>query len=121
MAPLGSRDRERFAALKRLAFDLQGGRCGICGGLMNPPAPEGTDRKRWQRPPAGLRPTFDHLVPRSAGGTDDPANLHLACRACNLRRGDAAADPAWRSIAARLSEAGAEWPPNLAAGPWRLP
>jgi 5-methylcytosine-specific restriction endonuclease McrA len=29
----------------------------------------------------------DHIVPRVAGGTDDPANLRAACQPCNLRRG----------------------------------
>jgi 5-methylcytosine-specific restriction endonuclease McrA len=27
---------------------------------------------------------IEHIVPRSKGGTDDEANLWLACRACNL-------------------------------------
>jgi 5-methylcytosine-specific restriction endonuclease McrA len=31
--------------------------------------------------------TVDHLVPRSAGGTDDPANLAAAHASCNYRRG----------------------------------
>jgi hypothetical protein len=30
--------------------------------------------------------TIDHLVPRSAGGSDDEENLALACRNCNERR-----------------------------------
>lgn len=29
----------------------------------------------------------DHIIPRSQGGTDDPANLRAACEPCNLRRG----------------------------------
>jgi hypothetical protein len=31
---------------------------------------------------------FDHIVPRNAGGTDEPTNLVLACRSCNSRRHD---------------------------------
>lgn len=31
--------------------------------------------------------TLDHLVPVSAGGTDEPSNLALAHRGCNSRRG----------------------------------
>jgi len=30
--------------------------------------------------------TVDHLVPRSAGGTDDDSNLVLACATCNLAK-----------------------------------
>lgn len=29
----------------------------------------------------------DHVLPRSRGGDDSPANLRAACRDCNLRRG----------------------------------
>lgn len=39
------------------------------------------------RSPHPRSATFDHLVPVSAGGTDDPANLALAHRDCNTRRG----------------------------------
>lgn len=28
----------------------------------------------------------DHIVPRSAGGTDDPANIQLLCEPCNRRK-----------------------------------
>jgi hypothetical protein len=30
----------------------------------------------------------EHIVPSSKGGPDDPVNLSLACRACNLYKGD---------------------------------
>jgi hypothetical protein len=30
----------------------------------------------------------EHVVPTSRDGTDDETNLCLACRACNLRKGD---------------------------------
>jgi HNH endonuclease len=30
----------------------------------------------------------EHAIPPRHGGTDDPANLALACRACNLRKSD---------------------------------
>lgn len=32
-------------------------------------------------------PNLDHIVPYSKGGSDDEANLRLACRQCNLMRG----------------------------------
>lgn len=31
--------------------------------------------------------TLDHVVPKSAGGTDAPANLVLCCRLCNSFKG----------------------------------
>jgi 5-methylcytosine-specific restriction endonuclease McrA len=34
--------------------------------------------------PAGCR---DHRIPKSRGGTDDPANIVLACRRCNTSKG----------------------------------
>ena len=30
----------------------------------------------------------EHILPKSRGGTDDEANLCLACRSCNLRKSD---------------------------------
>lgn len=33
--------------------------------------------------------TWEHLVPRSRGGTDAPWNLALSCYPCNHRRGNA--------------------------------
>lgn len=30
----------------------------------------------------------DHILPQSRGGSDDPDNLALACRACNLFKSD---------------------------------
>lgn len=32
-------------------------------------------------------PSLDHVVPKSLGGSDDPANLKTACRSCNSRKG----------------------------------
>jgi len=31
--------------------------------------------------------TFDHIIPRADGGTDDPRNLQLAHQGCNIARG----------------------------------
>jgi hypothetical protein len=35
-----------------------------------------------------VRFTIDHVLPQSAGGSDDADNLALACRNCNERRGN---------------------------------
>jgi hypothetical protein len=40
--------------------------------------------ERWQF----VRFTIDHVLPQSAGGSDDVDNLALACRNCNERRGN---------------------------------
>jgi 5-methylcytosine-specific restriction endonuclease McrA len=29
---------------------------------------------------------FDHVIPRSMGGSGEPGNVELLCRACNLRK-----------------------------------
>ena len=46
----------------------------------------------------------DHVVPQASGGSDDFANLALACRSCNLRKGTAqrARDPETGQIVALL-------------------
>lgn len=49
-----------------------GDRCALCGGSFG----------------IGLgRRTLDHIIPRSRGGTDHPANLRLAHFKCNHQRG----------------------------------
>lgn len=53
-------------------FELQRGRCIYCHALF-------TDTRR---------PTRDHLVPLSYGGTAWALNLVLACHSCNSRRGE---------------------------------
>ena len=40
--------------------------------------------ERWQF----IRFTIDHVLPQSAGGSDEDDNLALACRNCNERRGN---------------------------------
>ena len=51
----------RVAVYKRDRF-----RCSFCGETWNL--------------------TLDHIVPWSAGGSDDPSNLRTLCRDCNERR-----------------------------------
>jgi endogenous inhibitor of DNA gyrase (YacG/DUF329 family) len=46
------------------------GRCGIC-------------RKPVRAKKGPMRPSIDHIQPRSRGGSDDLANLHLAHLRCN--------------------------------------
>lgn len=56
--------------------EAQNHRCCWCGVRMDEMAPDKRDR-----------PTFEHVIPLSDGGTDSPDdNLAVACRACNLGR-----------------------------------
>jgi len=32
--------------------------------------------------------TVDHVIPLSRGGSDHPSNMVVACRPCNLKKGD---------------------------------
>jgi 5-methylcytosine-specific restriction endonuclease McrA len=53
-----------------------GYRCAYCH-------QEATPTNRWE---------VDHIVPRSRGGSDRPANLALSCHACNQAKGDQTAE-----------------------------
>lgn len=44
---------------------------------------DGTERKC-----LGTATTADHIVPRSKGGSDRPANLRASCVPCNMHRGN---------------------------------
>ena len=68
-------ERRRFFA--RL-FTAQRGRCIYC-------------RKQMEQPVSYLRcpdtATFDHIVPKCAGGLTEESNLVLACHECNQAKG----------------------------------
>lgn len=53
----------RFEVLKRDGF-----KCSYCGAT----------------PKAGAVLQVDHVKPKAAGGTDDPANLTTSCKDCNV-------------------------------------
>lgn len=75
--PLDSWGRRRL--MQRLA-GAQNWRCCHCGVRTN----EAT------RPED--QPTIEHVIPRALGGTNDEANLAMACADCNNKRGH---DLAW--------------------------
>lgn len=64
------RATKRFEALRVAAlaamYKEQGGRCAGC-----------------QMPLPARLMSIDHIIPRSAGGDDDPGNLQLLCHYCN--------------------------------------
>lgn len=45
----------------------------------------------------------DHILPRSRGGADSLANLHLICKSCNLMKG-ALTDGEFRDLLAYLKD-----------------
>lgn len=71
--------------LFRSLWQAQAGCCALCGR----PMPESRFRTAhatiWKRE----RPTFDHIIPRAAGGPDRPENLQLAHARCNKKKGKA--------------------------------
>lgn len=69
-APIAATRRAKIPTGIKYAVETRDGRmCAYCG---NPSGPF----------------QFDHLHPRSRGGTDAPNNLVLACQACNLDKSD---------------------------------
>lgn len=58
--------------------DRDGWRCHLCAKKVNRTLP-GTHPKG---------PTIDHLIPIADGGVDEPANVALAHRQCNVTRRD---------------------------------
>lgn len=68
----------RYVALARQILERDGYRCGLCRKRINPR----------QRAPHPLSASIDHIVPRSAGGTDALENLQAAHLRCNSHRGN---------------------------------
>lgn len=63
--------------------------------------------ERWQY----VRFTIDHILPIAEGGTDDPANLALACFHCNRRKSNkrTAFDEATDQLVALFNPRAQEW------------
>lgn len=59
--------------------------CWLCGGAIDPAALRDS----------AMGGTVDHLVPRSRGGGNEPGNLRLAHKRCNVRRGSHLPELAW--------------------------
>jgi hypothetical protein len=72
--------------------------CWLCGGAIDPSA--GRD--------SAMCATVDHLVPRSRGGSNEPDNLRLAHKRCNVRRGNQLPELSWP----------AEWPMLMTVHLW---
>ncbi|MGB3626716.1 MAG: HNH endonuclease signature motif containing protein [Henriciella sp.] len=77
--PLRPAESELFQSLWR----DQAGQCALCGKPMPSTRFHVAHASIWKRE----RPTFDHIVPRAAGGPDTPENLQLAHARCNRIKG----------------------------------
>lgn len=79
--------RANFADPKAIRAWLRGrdgDNCFLCGELIDFTLPVAG---KWPASPRSMGVTIDHRLPRSAGGRDDFANLHLAHGRCNQRKG----------------------------------
>lgn len=74
---LRPRRKQGYQKHAAAVFERDGWTCWLCG----QPIPQDA------RVPDPRAATLDHLVPRSRGGDDDPANLGAAHFVCNVRRG----------------------------------
>lgn len=71
--------------LFRTLWAAQEGCCALCGLAMPESRFDLAHATLWKK----QRPTFDHIRPKAAGGSDAPGNLQLAHAICNLRKGAA--------------------------------
>lgn len=76
----------RIKSLRRQAFKRQGGLCCYCGARMWLSSPDELPCPLPSSAAARLKCTAEHLVPRSEGGTNTPANIVAACAHCNHTR-----------------------------------
>lgn len=61
----------------------QQGLCALCGKAMPKGRFDVAHATVWKK----LRPSFDHIRARAAGGADGKGNLQLAHAECNWRKG----------------------------------
>lgn len=73
-------DPQKRDELRAKLFEQQGGLCHLCGKPMT------LDRAERTRAPKTFA-SFDHVKPKSDGGTSYHTNLKLAHRSCNSERG----------------------------------
>jgi len=86
------------ARTDRTIAERDGWWCWLCGGAIDPDAPTNSPNQG----------TVDHLVPRSRGGSSGLANLRLAHRRCNVRRGNHLPELQWPR----------EWPMLMTVHVW---
>ena len=67
--------REISKETRAYVLDRNGFTCQMCGAVAGEPHPHDSTRK--------TRLHIGHIVDKSMGGTDDPANLKAVCSVCN--------------------------------------
>ena len=75
------RDAKTRNGWKRTLLERQRRLCALCGHRFAKPGKTPEELLRQ------FSPTFDHITPRSHGGTDEFSNLRLVHAACNQWRG----------------------------------
>lgn len=83
---MSSTNKDKHLKMRTL-YEIQGGCCAFCGGLMEHP-----DQVRDREAAEGQEcdpdaPTLEHVVPKAFKGSNQLTNLLLAHRRCNEARG----------------------------------
>jgi len=73
--PLPAFTREISKEVRAYVLDRNGFTCQMCGAVAGEPHPYDPSRK--------TRLHIGHIIDKSIGGTDDPANLRAICSVCN--------------------------------------
>ncbi len=79
-----SKNKMKRKQLRQQLWELQEGKCYWCDHSVTLPDEE-TGHVGYS---SGLMATFDHVIPRCKGGSNDPKNIVIACHICNNLRGD---------------------------------
>ncbi len=75
LKPLPAFERGISKETRAFVLDRNGYTCQMCGAVAGEPHPYDTQRK--------TRLHIGHIIDKSLGGTDDPANLKAICSVCN--------------------------------------
>lgn len=94
---------------RRRVVGRDGPQCRYCGRRVYYQAPW------WDR---GVELTFDHVHPASLGGSNRAHNVVIACRRCNVTKGDSLPTGCWQplprpaTLLVRRSYPPSPWPPS---------